>query len=213
MGRAFLPVHSSWNGVLDPLASQIEKIVESISEVEIAPSLDRIFAVCEMDLNRVKCVIIGQDPYPTRGNAHGLAFSVSPEVKPIPASLKNIFTELVSDIGIQQPVRGDLSPWKDQGVLLLNRVLTTKVGESNAHTNIGWQEITTQIAQAAASQGAIGVLWGKSAQELSYLFTHKIESVHPSPLSAYRGFFGSKPFSRVNLELERQRVSPIDWSL
>ena len=213
MGRAFLPVHSSWNGVLDPLASQIEKIFESISEVEIAPSLDRIFAACEMDLNQVKCVIIGQDPYPTRGNAHGLAFSVSPEVKPLPASLKNIFTELVSDLGIQQPVSGDLSPWKDQGVLLLNRVLTTKVGESNAHTNIGWQEITTQIAQAAASQGAIGVLWGKSAQELSHLFTHKIESFHPSPLSAYRGFFGSKPFSRVNLELERQGFSPIDWSL
>jgi uracil-DNA glycosylase len=213
MGRAFLPVHSSWNSVLDPLASQIEKIIESISEFEIAPSLDRIFAACEMDLNRVKCVIIGQDPYPTRGNAHGLAFSVTPEVRPLPASLKNIFTELASDLGIQQPVSGDLSPWKDQGVLLLNRVLTTKVGESNAHTNIGWQEITTQIAQAAASQGAIGVLWGKSAQELSYLFTHKIESVHPSPLSAYRGFFGSKPFSRVNQELERRGVSPIDWSL
>jgi uracil-DNA glycosylase len=213
MGRAFLPVHSSWNSVLDPLASQIEKIVESISKDEIAPNADRIFAACEMDLSRVKCVIIGQDPYPTRGNAHGLAFSVAPEIKGIPASLKNIFTELVCDLGIQQPASGDLSPWRDQGVLLLNRVLTTKVGESNAHTNIGWQEITTQIAQAAASQGAIGVLWGKSAQELSYLFTHKIESVHPSPLSAYRGFFGSKPFSLVNQELERRGISPIDWSL
>jgi uracil-DNA glycosylase len=213
MGRAFLPVHSSWNSVLDPLAPQIEKIIESISEDEIAPSLDRIFAAFEMDLNHVKCVIIGQDPYPTLGNAHGLAFSVAPEIKRIPASLKNIFTELVSDLGIQQPVNGDLSPWQDQGVLLLNRVLTTKVGESNAHTNIGWQEITTQIAQAVASQGAIGVLWGKSAQELSYLFTHKVESVHPSPLSAYRGFFGSKPFSQVNQELERRGVSPIDWSL
>ena len=213
MGRAFLPVHSSWNSVLDPLASQIEKIIESISEVEIAPNADRIFAACEMDLNRVKCVIIGQDPYPTRGNAHGLAFSVAPEVRALPASLKNIFTELVSDLGVPQPLTGDLSPWQDQGVLLLNRVLTTKVGESNAHTKIGWQEITTQIAQAAASQGAIGVLWGKSAQELSYLFTYKIESVHPSPLSAYRGFFGSKPFSRVNQELERRGASSIDWSL
>jgi uracil-DNA glycosylase len=213
MGRAFLPVHSSWNSVLDSLASQIEKITESISEVEIAPSVNRIFAACEMDLNRVKCVIIGQDPYPTRGNAHGLAFSVAPEVRALPASLKNIFTELVSDLGVPQPLAGDLSPWQDQGVLLLNRVLTTKVGESNAHTKIGWQEITTQIAQAAASQGAIGVLWGKSAQELSYLFTYKIESVHPSPLSAYRGFFGSKPFSRVNQELERRGASPIDWSL
>jgi uracil-DNA glycosylase len=213
MGRAFLPVHSSWNSVLDSLASQIEKIIESISEVEIAPSVNRIFAACEMDLNRVKCVIIGQDPYPTRGNAHGLAFSVAPEVRALPASLKNIFTELVSDLGVPQPLTGDLSPWQDQGVLLLNRVLTTKVGESNAHTKIGWQEITTQIAQAAASRGAIGVLWGKSAQELSYLFTYKIESVHPSPLSAYRGFFGSKPFSRVNQELERRGASPIDWSL
>jgi uracil-DNA glycosylase len=213
MGRAFLPVHSSWKSVLDPLASQIEKIIESISEVEIAPNADRIFAACEMDLNRVKCVIIGQDPYPTRGNAHGLAFSVAPEVRALPASLKNIFTELVSDLGVPQPLTGDLSPWQDQGVLLLNRVLTTKVGESNAHTKIGWQEITTQIAQAAASRGAIGVLWGKSAQELSYLFTYKIESVHPSPLSAYRGFLGSKPFSRVNQELERRGASPIDWSL
>jgi len=213
MGRAFLPVHSSWNSVLDPLALQIEKIVESISEDEIAPNVDRIFAACEMDLNRVKCVIIGQDPYPTRGNAHGLAFSVTSEVRPLPASLKNIFIELASDLGIQKPASGDLSPWKDQGILLLNRALTTKVGESNAHANIGWQEITTQIAHAAASQGAIGVLWGKSAQELSYLFTHKIESVHPSPLSAHRGFFGSKPFSRVNLELTRRGIPPIDWSL
>lgn len=213
MGRAFLPVHSSWNRVLDPLASQIEKILQSISQDEIAPGINQIFAACELDLNTVKCVIVGQDPYPTRGNAHGLAFSVNPDVQPLPASLRNIFTELVSDLGIGRPKNGDLSPWRDQGVLLLNRVLTTKVAESNAHANIGWQEITTQIAQATASQGAIGVLWGKSAQELSHLFTHSIESVHPSPLSAYRGFFGSKPFSQVNQELEHRGVSPIDWSL
>lgn len=213
MGRAFLPVHSSWNGLLDPLAPQIEKILQTISSDDIAPRYDRIFAALEMDLSSVKCVIVGQDPYPTRGNAHGLAFSVNPDVKPFPASLKNIFTELVGDLGIRQPVTGDLSPWQDQGVLLLNRVLTTRIGESNAHTNIGWQEITNQIAHAAASQGAIGVLWGKSAQELSSLFNHSIQSVHPSPLSAYRGFFESKPFSRVNQELTRRRISPIDWSL
>ena len=213
MGRVFLPVHSSWSSVLDPLAPQIQKILNSISKEEIAPSIERIFAACEMDLQNVKCVIVGQDPYPTRGNAHGLAFSVSPEVKPIPASLRNIFTELVSDLQSKVPVNGNLSKWQDQGVLLLNRVLTTQVGKSNAHTNIGWQEITTHIAQAAGAQGAIGVLWGKSAQELSYLFNHRIESVHPSPLSAYRGFFGSKPFSRVNQELERRGISPIDWSL
>jgi uracil-DNA glycosylase len=134
-------------------------------------------------------------------------------VRPIPASLRNIFAELVSDLGVALPANGNLSKWRDEGVLLLNRVLTTKVGISNAHSDIGWQQITTQIAQAAASQGAIGVLWGKSAQELSYLFTHSIESVHPSPLSAYRGFFSSKPFSQVNRELELRGISPIDWSL
>lgn len=213
MGRAFLPVHSSWNGVLDPFAPQIEKILQSISNDDIAPGIHRIFAALEMDLSSVKCVIVGQDPYPTRGHAQGLAFSVNSEIKPLPASLRNIFTELVSDLGVGLPKNGDLSPWRDQGVLLLNRVLTTKVGQSNAHTNIGWQEITAQIAQAAASRGAIGVLWGKSAQELSHLFTHSIESVHPSPLSAYRGFFGSKPFALVNQELARRRIFPIDWAL
>jgi uracil-DNA glycosylase len=213
MGRVFLPVHYSWNIVLDPLAPAIEKILQTVSKDEVAPSIDRIFAGCEMDLSSVKCVIMGQDPYPTRGHAHGLAFSVNSEIKPLPASLRNIFTELVSDLGVEPPKNGDLSPWQDEGVLLLNRVLTTKVGQSNAHTDIGWQEITVAIAQAAAAQGAIGVLWGKSAQELSHLFTHSIESVHPSPLSAYRGFFGSKPFSRVNQELKGRGVSPIDWSL
>ena len=213
MGRAFLPVHSSWSRVLDPLAPQIERVLQKISSDDIAPDNDRIFAALEMDLSLVKCVMVGQDPYPTRGNAQGLAFSVSPDVQPLPASLRNIFTELVTDLEIEPPKNGDLSRWRDQGVLLLNRVLTTKVGASNAHANIGWQEITTQIAQAAAVRGAIGVLWGKSAQELSHLFTHSIESVHPSPLSAYRGFFGSKPFSQVNQELERRGVSPIDWSL
>jgi uracil-DNA glycosylase len=119
----------------------------------------------------------------------------------------------VSDLGVALPANGNLSKWRDEGVLLLNRVLTTQTGISNAHTDIGWQQITTQIAKAAAAQGAVAVLWGKSAQELSYLFTHSIESVHPSPLSAYRGFFGSKPFSQVNQELERRGISPIDWSL
>jgi uracil-DNA glycosylase len=114
---------------------------------------------------------------------------------------------------VPYPKSGDLSPWSDQGVLLLNRVLTTRVGESNAHANVGWQQITLAIAQAAANQGAIGLLWGKSAQELSYLFTHNIEGVHPSPLSSYRGFFGSKPFSGVNQALKERGASPIAWEL
>jgi uracil-DNA glycosylase len=179
----------------------------------MAPSVDRIFAACELDLAKVKCVIIGQDPYPSRGNANGLAFSVNSSISLLPASLRNIFTELVSDMGVPYPKNGDLSPWRDQGVLLLNRVLTTRVGESNAHINVGWQQITLAIAQAAADQGAVGLLWGKSAQELSYLFTHSIEGVHPSPLSSYRGFFGSKPFSRVNQALQDRGATPIDWAL
>jgi len=212
-GRVFLPVHSSWVSVLNPLTLDIEEILGSISDQEIAPSVDRIFAACELDLAQVKCVIVGQDPYPTRGNANGLAFSVNPDTSPLPASLRNIFTELVDDMNIAYPKSGDLTAWRDQGVLLLNRVLTTRVGQSNAHTKIGWQRITEAIARASGDNGAIGVLWGKSAQELSNLFTHRIEGVHPSPLSAYRGFFGSKPFSRVNQDLERRGISPIDWSL
>jgi uracil-DNA glycosylase len=212
-GRVSLPVHSSWRNILDPLSFDIDKILNSISDQEIAPSADRIFAACELDLAEVKCVIVGQDPYPTRGNANGLAFSVNQNISPLPVSLRNIFTELVNDVGGTYPKSGDLSTWRDQGVLLLNRVLTTQIGESNAHVNIGWQQITVSIAKAAADVGAIGVLWGKSAQELSYLFTHRIEGVHPSPLSAYRGFFGSKPFSRVNQDLERRGIEPIDWSL
>jgi len=213
MGRVSLLAHSSWESVLSPLSPKIEKILDSFSDEEIAPSVERIFAACELDLAKVKCVIIGQDPYPSRGNANGLAFSVNSSVSPLPASLRNIFTELVSDTGVPYPTNGDLSPWRDQGVLLLNRVLTTRVGESNAHINVGWQQITLAIAQAAADQGAVGLLWGKSAQELSYLFTRSIEGVHPSPLSSYRGFFGSKPFSRVNQALETRGATPIDWAL
>jgi uracil-DNA glycosylase len=213
MGRVSLLAHSSWESVLNPLKPKIEKILDLISDQEIAPSADRIFAACELDLEKVKCVIIGQDPYPSRGNANGLAFSVNSRVSPLPASLRNIFTELVSDMNVPYPKSGDLSPWSDQGVLLLNRVLTTRVGESNAHANVGWQQITLAIAQAAANQGAIGLLWGKSAQELSYLFTHSIEGVHPSPLSSYRGFFGSKPFSGVNQALKERGASPIAWEL
>jgi uracil-DNA glycosylase len=213
MGHVSLLAHSSWESVLRPLKPKIEQILDSLSDEEIAPNVDQIFAACELDLEKVKCVIIGQDPYPSRGNANGLAFSVNSSVAPLPASLRNIFTELVSDLDVPYPKSGDLSPWRDQGVLLLNRVLTTRVGESNAHVNVGWQQVTLAIAQAAANQGAIGLLWGKSAQELSYLFTQSIEGVHPSPLSSYRGFFGSKPFSRVNQVLQDRGATPIDWAL
>jgi uracil-DNA glycosylase len=184
-----------------------------LKDQEIAPPQDLIFSALSMDVADVKCVIVGQDPYPTRGNAHGLAFSVPKSVSKIPASLKNIFIELESDLGIGIPTNGDLSPWVSQGVLLLNRVLTTRVGRSDAHKDLGWQVITETIAEQAAKQSAVAILWGKQAQELRDIFSLKVESVHPSPLSAYRGFFGSKPFSQVNAMLKSTHRAEIDWSL
>ncbi len=206
-------MHSSWTPILEPHRPLIDSILNSLKDEEIAPPQDLIFAALSMDVADVKCVIVGQDPYPTRGNAHGLAFSVPKSVSKIPASLKNIFIELESDLGIGIPTNGDLSPWVSQGVLLLNRVLTTRVGRSDAHKDLGWQVITETIAELAAKQSAVAILWGKQAQELRDVFSLKVESVHPSPLSAYRGFFGSKPFSQVNAMLKSTHRAEIDWSL
>lgn len=206
-------VHSSWKPVLEPFSVEISKILTSLDDLVLTPSREQIFAALEMPLVDVKCVIVGQDPYPTAGNAHGLAFSVSRDVKKIPASLQNIFKELNSDLGLVIPNSGNLEKWRDQGVLLLNRVLTTEVGLSNAHHHLGWQRVTEAIAKAAAAQGAVAILWGREAAKLASLFDHSIVSVHPSPLSAYRGFFGSKPFSRVNEILVNKGKVPIDWKL
>jgi uracil-DNA glycosylase len=206
-------VHSSWKPVLEPFSADIARILGSLQGSSIAPAQDRIFAALEVPLSEVRCVIIGQDPYPTAGNAHGLAFSIPDQVAKIPASLKNIFKELHSDLGLEIPQSGNLEKWRDQGVLLLNRFLTTEVGRSNAHSNLGWQMITKGIAEAAANQNAVAILWGTEAQALAPVFRESITSVHPSPLSAYRGFFGSKPFSKVNEALIRIGREPIDWRL
>jgi uracil-DNA glycosylase len=206
-------VHSSWDPVLEPHKSRIESILLNLKDEEIAPSPGQIFRALDIAVDDVKCVIVGQDPYPTKGNAHGLAFSVPESVTKIPASLKNIFRELENDMNIAIPERGDLSPWLSQGVLLLNRVLTTEVGKSNAHAHLGWQGITESILEEVAKREPVAILWGNSAQEMSHYFRFKVESVHPSPLSAYRGFFGSKPFSRVNEFLRESNRSEINWSL
>lgn len=206
-------VHSSWDPVLEPHKSRIESILLNLKDEEIAPAPDEIFRALDVAVDDVKCVILGQDPYPTKGNAHGLAFSVPEAVTRIPASLKNIFRELENDMDIAIPERGDLSPWLSQGVLLLNRVLTTEVGKSNAHARLGWQGITESIIEEVAKREPVAILWGNSAQEMSQYFRFKVESVHPSPLSAYRGFFGSKPFSRVNEFLRQSNRSEINWSL
>jgi len=208
-----LHVHSSWKPVLEPFTADIARILATVQGTSIAPAKDQIFAALEVPLTEVRCVIVGQDPYPTAGNAHGLAFSIPDEVRKIPASLQNIFKEMDSDLGIEIPQSGNLEKWRDQGVLLLNRILTTEVGRSNAHGNLGWQEITKSIAEAAANQNAVAILWGKEAQALAPVFKESISSVHPSPLSAYRGFFGSKPFSKVNEALIRIGREPIDWRL
>ena len=206
-------VHSSWKPVLEPFSADISRILGSLQGSSIAPAQDEIFAALEVPLSEVRCVIIGQDPYPTAGNAHGLAFSIPDQVAKIPASLKNIFKELHSDLGLEIPQSGNLEKWRDQGVLLLNRILTTEVGRSNAHSNLGWQMTTKGIAEAAANQNAVAILWGTEAQALAPVFRESITSVHPSPLSAYRGFFGSKPFSKVNEALIRIGREPIDWRL
>lgn len=206
-------VHSSWKPVLEPFSDEISRILKSLDDSVLTPSREQIFAALDLPLADVKCVIVGQDPYPTAGNAHGLAFSISRDVKKIPASLQNIFKELQSDLGLEIPGSGTLDKWRDQGVLLLNRVLTTEVGLSNAHHDLGWQSITEAIAKGAGGQGAVAILWGRQAEKLAPLFQDSITSVHPSPLSAYRGFFGSKPFSRVNEILISNGRTPIDWKL
>ena len=206
-------VHSSWSSIFEPLEGLLAKVLAKIDGQETAPRRDLIFEAFSCDFDSVRCVIVGQDPYPTQGNAMGLAFSVPRSVTRIPQSLKNIYTELESDIGIEPPSHGDLSKWSKSGVLLLNRVLTTRVGESDSHKEIGWQEITDSIAAELGKRDVVAILWGKQAQELSKFFRYSVQSVHPSPLSAYRGFFGSKPFSQVNEILTSIGREEIDWSL
>lgn len=167
-------------------------------------------------MEAVKVLIVGQDPYPTPGHPMGLSFSVQPGVQP-PRSLQNIFTELVADLGVARPTSGDLTPWCEQGVMLLNRVLTVRPGAPASHRGWGWEEVTEQAIRAliARRQPLVAILWGRPAQSLAPVLgtTPIIASPHPSPLSASRGFFGSRPFSRANALLAQQGAPPIDWRL
>lgn len=170
-------------------------------------------------LDNVKVVILGQDPYPTVGHAHGLCFSVQPDVTPLPKSLLNINKELLEDIGIDNSHTGYLQPWAEQGVLLLNAVLTVEAGKANAHQNRGWEQFTDEIIKTVNqyTEHTVFILWGAYAQKKGKIIDRQkhlvIESPHPSPLSAYRGFFGSKPFSRSNQYLAQQHKTPINWQL
>ncbi len=170
-------------------------------------------------LSEIKVVIIGQDPYPTPGHAHGLCFSVLPDVSPLPKSLLNINKELESDLGISNHHTGFLQPWAEQGVLLLNAVLTVEAGQANAHQNKGWEAFTDAVIKLVNEQtsNTVFILWGAYAQKKGKQIDHSkhyvIESPHPSPLSAYRGFFGSQVFSKTNAYLTTHHKTPIDWQL
>jgi uracil-DNA glycosylase len=169
--------------------------------------------------DKVKAVVLGQDPYPTPGHAHGLCFSVRPQVRPLPKSLINIFTELKEDTGIDRFDNGNLQGWAQQGVLLLNAVLTVEAGKPGSHQGKGWERFTDKIVEVLneKKEGLVFVLWGSYAQKKGAIVdTSKhlvIKSPHPSPLSAYRGFFGSRPFSKINAHLKSRGTAPIDWSL
>jgi uracil-DNA glycosylase len=206
-------LHPTWCLALKDELPLLDALEHKLKGSYFAPKEENILRMFRDPLDNVKVLILGQDPYPNPLHAMGLAFSVSSEVQKLPQSLKNIFTEYVSDTGFPKPMTGDLSPWSNQGVALMNRTLTIEPGVSNSHSKIGWREFTLRAAHVMAQRSVVAILWGSYAQELGHLFTNKIESVHPSPLSAYRGFFGSKPFSQSNLLLEKIGAKTIDWRL
>lgn len=181
------------------------------------PSGGAILRAFEQPLSQVRVLIMGQDPYPTPGHAVGLSFSVAPDVRPIPRSLANIYRELAADLGVPMPGNGDLTPWTRQGVLLLNRVLTVRAGEPGSHRGRGWEEFTAAAIRGLVQRPEpfVAILWGRDAQGIASLLPDVpiIASAHPSPMSADRGFFGSRPFSRANALLAAAGLEPIDWSL
>ena len=208
----FDQLHPEWQEELERHKDLIDSIDLFLRKREIAPSHDLVFRALSNPIASTKVVIFGQDPYPTQGHAHGLAFSVEALVSPLPPSLRNIYKELYSDLAILRTL-GDIGDWQEQGVMLINRILSTEVGQSMAHSKLGWQEVTETVAQALGKRNVIAVLWGNTALELKKYFNPEdvVSSVHPSPLSAHRGFFGSSPFSQVNAKLVAKGFQEITW--
>jgi uracil-DNA glycosylase len=200
---------SVWKKLLDQ--DEINKVEKAIGD-NYQPDLGLIFRALEISPSNVKVLILGQDPYPRFDHAMGLAFSIPSKSAVLPASLRNIFKELSDDLSIER-TNGDLSDWASQGVMLLNRTLTIGKNGTNDHRGSSWRLVTERIVKVVANNGAIAVLWGNDAQELKGYFNsdHVISSAHPSPLSAYRGFFGSKPFSKVNQLLLAKGAQKINW--
>lgn len=215
-------IDPGWAAALAPVARNIAAMgdflrSELAADRGYVPAGADVLNAFTRPFDEVRVLVVGQDPYPTPGHAMGLSFSVRPEVAPIPRSLANIYRELVADVLVPTPTNGDLRPWADQGVLLLNRVLTCEPGFPGSHRGKGWEAVTTQAIAAlvARDKPLVAVLWGRDASTAKPLLgtTPVIESAHPSPLSASRGFFGSRPFSRTNELLKTQGAPPIDWTL
>jgi uracil-DNA glycosylase len=215
-------VAPDWAEALEPAAPAVARLgnflrQEAAAGYRFLPAGDAILRAFAKPMADVKVLIVGQDPYPTPGHPVGLCFSVERSVRPIPRSLENIYRELRNDVGIETPAHGDLAAWADQGVLLLNRVLTVRAGAPGSHRGKGWESVTDLAIKALVARGGplVAILWGSDARSLVPLLggTPVITSPHPSPLSAARGFFGSKPFTRANEALLRLGGSPVDWQL
>ena len=215
-------VHPTWVPALEPVADTIAAMGEFLrGEVQAGrgylPAGDAVLRAFTLPLPDVRVLVVGQDPYPTPGHPVGLSFSVAPDVRPVPRSLQNIYTELGTDLRLPTPADGDLSPWFERGVMLLNRVLTVRPGKPASHQGKGWEAVTAQAISALVERGGplVAILWGRQAQSLAPMLADvpRIESAHPSPLSARSGFFGSRPFSRTNELLAAQGADPIDWRL
>jgi uracil-DNA glycosylase len=211
-----------WAQALAPVADRIAAMGDFL-RAEVAagrrylPAGENVLRAFSQPFEQVRVLIVGQDPYPTPGHPVGLSFSVAPDVRPLPKSLINIFQEYGQDLGYPPPTNGDLSPWTERGVLLLNRALTVAPGRPNSHQGKGWEQITERaiVALAERKQPMVAILWGRNARNLRPLLGSVpcVESAHPSPMSASGGFFGSRPFSRTNELLTEQGAEPVDWKL
>lgn len=213
-------IDAGWAEALAPAQATITALGERLraehaAGQEYLPAGEHVLRAFQRPLSDVRVLITGQDPYPTPGHPIGLSFAVDRDVRPLPRSLSNIYKERESDLGIPPAPHGDLTAWSDQGVLLLNRVLTVRPGAAASHRGWGWEQVTELAIKAlvARDQPLVAVLWGKDAEKLQPMLgeTPVVVSAHPSPLSARRGFFGSRPFSRVNALLEDQGAQPVDW--
>lgn len=215
-------VHPTWVPALTPVAETIARMGDFL-RAEVAsgrgylPAGPHILRAFTRPFDEVRVLIVGQDPYPTPGHPIGLSFAVDQHVRPVPRSLANIYTEMGTDLGLPTPSTGDLSPWADHGVLLLNRVLTVRPGASGSHQGKGWEAVTTRAIEALVARGGplVAILWGRQARTLVPVLgaTPRVESAHPSPLSAHAGFFGSRPFSRTNEMLQAAGAPALDWQL